>query len=380
MSNNLGKLVIAGLVCAVISFSANAAPGGGKGKPDDGGGGDVTCNVTTAFPFVAFPGDGGLILASEDGCRQLLVEIPNLGGYRLTVDGSRGYYAWSSMNYDSDTTYSVYAQEFTVNAAGELKLGTLNDAGEVEEAFPLQTILDNEPGSVHSFDIRGDVGAAKLAMVIGDATAEYRVAFYDSSKSDPVISTVYTAAPLCLDNPDEVFGCYRTAGGHIEMASTGESIYFSVTNDTLADGQIDSIVRSNKDESAPQWGLPQIILRGTFYREPGVESLKGDDLLLAVRYLAGFQLGGLRDDKIIFLTPSCDDSCDPSAPLLTDDVIQDVPSWHASWTGNNTVLLLGNEGKRRKLVHPIEEFDPILGLRTPLGIKLGSHPRIDSAL
>ncbi len=81
-------------------------------------------------------------------------------------------------------------------------------------------------------------------------------------------------------------------------------------------------------------------------------------------------------------TDDCDDGCDVSNTTLTLDVLQHRPSWHATWTVDDTLYFLGNEGKRRKLVHPIEEFDPdpSSGLREPIGISLNAHYVIDSSL
>lgn len=53
---------------------------------------------------------------------------------------------------------------------------------------------------------------------------------------------------------------------------------------------------------------------------------------------------------------------------------------YETWTIDDTFYVLGTEGKRRKVRHPIEEFDPATGVRTPLGISLEDHPGIDSSL
>ena len=212
-------------------------------------------------------------------------------------------------------------------------------------------------------------------MVVNQPGQDEVVVHYDSGSP----TTVYDTS-TCLTDVGFVVGCYKAGFSHVEMSSDGQSVFFSVSGEGVSGERVDSVVRSNL--VAGGWGTPTLLLRGnSYYTEPSVESLDASESLLAVRYLAGFQQNGIRDDRIIFLDLSCV-FCDPSNPVLPPSVIQDVSSWHASWTVQNTVLLLGKQGKGRKLVHPIEEFepDPSSGLRTPLGITLEDHPIIDSSM
>jgi hypothetical protein len=177
---------------------------------------------------------------------------------------------------------------------------------------------------------------------------------------------------------DLIGGCYNISS--VKMNVSGDHAYVGTSGDDATGNSI-KVVGSVELIAGAQHPVTKYILTAGTYPDARMESLSSDGRYLAVRYFAGFLKGGLADHRIIFLDNECT-SCGVTDPLPPNNLAQDLSSWYVSWTVDNTVLLLGNEGRRRKLKHPMFEFDPFdpSGVREPLGIVLGDHPPIDSSL
>ncbi len=353
--------------------AARGGNGGGNGGGKPGGGDPPSdCDVTVAFPVLAYPTDGELFLASADGCRQVAVmEGRSFNSARLKYDSDTktGYFAWTEVPAGQTLT-KVWRQSFKV-VNGELDTNAEEDT---ELLVELHSVA-------FRFDIKGEGITTRVVLRESRVGLPDWFSSVDLANCDPLpctdddmVSIYPTGEPDFQCLVDEGSGDCYVPSGYMAMTGDKNVVYFDVGG-----GAVSGIARAVYDSGASKWGAQELIFRGDLYSEPGVESLSSDDRLLAVSYLAGFQQGGLRDDRIIFLETDCDE-CDVSNPTLTGDVLQNRPSWHATWTVDDTLYFLGNEGKRRKLVHPIEEFDPVSGLRQPIGISLNAHYIIDSSL
>jgi hypothetical protein len=353
---------------------ASAAPGGGQGKPGGGGGEVPTCAPDALFPALMYPvdsasGDGRyhLMIASSDGCVvQTIGPSIQLGGFRLKYDEitKSGYYAWAENVYPGLPPGAIKRQHFSVTD-GELTPTSFD-------------ILYEGVGYLTGFDLQGDV------LTLVDDVGEETLLVIDISACEgglPCVNTdgvaVYKPNLNCLSDA-AIAGCFRPQPD-LTLASSGDTIYFAVHGNDFSGLRVYGIARVSRgtDGWAPQ--TPELFLRDDNYREVGAGglSLSADNRYLLIGYLAGFQNGGLRDDrKIILDTAAIGENC----PCEAAGFVQNFSAWTATWTVNDTVYVLGTAGKGRKLTFPIEELDPVTGVRTPLGISLTDHPQLDSSL
>jgi hypothetical protein len=379
MRTTTSILLLAVLAIAAQGLFAAKGGGGNGGKP--GGEEPPACNVDAVFPAMALILGDDLILASSDGCVQVgVMEGRDYGSAELKYDQAHntGYFAWSELLANGTR---VYRQEFTVDQNG----GLLTEANDAELLVELNSIR-------HMFGIMGEGDATRIVIresgpepVAGERD---RLSSVDIARCNPLpctdddMVTIYEPEgpnAQCLPDVGAINGCYYPRD-HMILSTDGNTVYFGIGGDNGGNNETVGIAKASYDSDSGTWDAPELVLRDQFFSEARVESLSGDDQLLAVSYSAGFHEDGLRDIRIVFLDTACE--CDASNPLLPNTVIQDVSSWHASWTVDDTVYLIGNEGKRRKLVHPIEEFDPDpgSGLREPIGIRLDAHYHVDSSL
>jgi len=307
-----------------------------------------------------------LVVASSDGCVVLTVENGiQFGGARLKYDETTGsgYYAWSENVYPGNPPGTIRRQDFTV-------------ADGILEPTPLSDHLYQGAGYLNSFDLQGN-----LLAVVDQQSGEQTLLVIDLSTCDDGLPcdgsdavSVYKPSMNCL--PDlAIDGCFRPEPG-LTMALDGTAIYFDVQGQDFSGGRVYGIARVTQGEEgwAPQ--TPDLFLRDDNYYEARVYGLSQNRQYLAFGYLAGFE-NRLRNDRVIIL-----DTNDTSVncPCEATGFSQNFSAWTATWTVDDTFYVLGTAGKGRKLRHPIEEFDPVTGVRQPLGITLNDHPGIDSSL
>ena len=365
------------VVTMLLAFPVFAAKGGNKGKP--GGGGDdggSNCPSGALFPALIYPVDSAagngtrdLVVASSDGCVELAVELGiQFGGARLKYDkvtGS-GYYAWSENVYPGNPPGTIRRRDFTVTD-GSMTLNLSSDD------------LYQGAGYLNSFDLQGNL----LAVVDQDQqSGEQTLLVIDLSACDVGLPcdasdavSVYKPSVDCLQDIGAIVDCFRPESG-LTMALDGTVIYFDVQGQDSNGGRVYGIARVTQGEEGWLLQTPDLFLRDDNYYEARVYGLSQNSQYLAFGYLAGFQ-NRLRDDRVIILDT---EKTVPNSPYEADGLSQNFSAWTATWTINDTFYVLGTEGKGRKLRHPIEEFNPLTGMRQPLGISLNDHPGIDSSL
>ena len=375
------RIIITGIIllCTVaMAPQAVAAKGGnGKGGGGNGGGGGgddggSNCDPNALFPALIYPvdsaaGDGtrDLMVASSDGCVELTVEQGiQFGGARLKYDETTGsgYYAWSENVFPGNPPGTIRRQDFTVSN-GSLMPTSSDD-------------LYEGVSYLSSFDLQGDVLA-----VVDKQSGEQTLLVIDLSacnvglpcnENDAV--SVYTPSAPCLED-GAIDGCFRPESG-LTMAIDGTAIYFDVQGQDSGGSRVYGIARVTQGGEGWVPQIPELFLRDDNYYEARVYGLSENGQYLAFGYLAGFQ-NRLRDDRVIILDTN---DIGVNCPCEAAGLSQNFSAWTATWTINDTFYVLGTEGKGRKLRHPIEEFNPLTGMRQPLGISLNDHPGIDSSL
>lgn len=364
------SLAAAVLIACSLSI-ASAGPGGDKGKPG-GGSGSAECASDALFPALMYPvysaaanGTYHLVVASSDGCMKLTVETNiQLGGFRLKYNDSTksGNYAWSENVYPGYPPGTIKRQHFTVS----------NDVL-TRTSFE---ILFEGAGYLTGFDLQGD-----LLAVVDEVLGEQALLLIDISRCgelpcmDADGTAIYKPSINCLSDT-AIAGCYRPEPD-LTLASSGATLYFAVQGSDPSGNRINGIARATRGPDGWEPQTPELYLRDDNYRELNVFGLSASNRYLGIGYLAGFQNNGLRDDrKIILDTDATGESC----PCEAAGFIQDFSAWTATWTVDDKFYVLGTAGKGRKLTFPIEEFDPVTGVRTSLGISLVDHPGLDSSL
>jgi hypothetical protein len=354
------------LIAASLSL-ASAAPRGDKGKPGGGDGGGQTCTPDSLFPALIYPvssaannGTYNLAVASSDGCVKLILELSiQLGGVRLKYDEitQSGYYAWSENVYPGYPPGTIKRQHFTVT-------------GGVLTRTSLETLYEGIGYQLH-FDLQGD-----LLAVVDEVSGEQTLLVIDVSACDGGLPcndndgvAVYKPSVNCLSGI-AIAGCFRPEPA-LTMALSGDTIYFDVHGQDTTGTRIYGIAQVAKGAGgwAPQ--TPELFLRDDNYREVHISGgLSADGRYLAIGYAGGSQ-------RVIILDTTVTGG---SCPCEAAGFSQNFPAWAATWTADETMYVLGTEGKGRNLRFPIQEFDPATGMRTSLGISLNDHPWIDSSL
>lgn len=370
-------VLVSGMLMLALSLNAGAAPGNGKGKPggggDDGGGGGQNCDSNALFPALVYPvasattgGATDIVAASSDGCvEQTLETVGQFGAVRLGFDETTetGYYAWAENTPPGDPP-SVIKRRSISKSSGDIIPGsveTLYESANYTSGFDLQgnwlTVVDVKSGGAEELvvvDLASCDGG--LPCDIGDGIPLYSVG------QDCLTSTGIT-------------GCYVLNAAGVSMGLSATQVYFALHGWDGNGARHNAIARAITTDA---WQTAQVefYLDDANYPELGFFGLDSSESLLGLNYLAGFSSGGAREDRVIIIDTSLSGTDCPCEAGLA----QDFHAWSASWTVNDTIYVLGTSGKRRKMVHPIEEVDPTTGERTSLGISLTDHPAIDSSL
>ena len=103
--------------------------------------------------------------------------------------------------------------------------------------------------------------------------------------------------------PDGAGGCSQPGGG-VAMTSDGTAIYVDVESQDSEYSRVYGIARVTRGIDGWAAQTPELFLRDDNYYEAHVLSLFENSQSLDFGYLAGFQQGGVRDDRVIILDTS----------------------------------------------------------------------------
>lgn len=377
-------LLISLMICLSIPV-ALGAKGGAKGKP--GGGSDPCADSNAMFPALIYAtkrpdAEGGidLMLASSDGCTKVPLPSsnrPSGHNYQLQypVSEGLGFYAWTDHPTDGNPRSIIWRQWFSVNTDGELEL-TYGDT---------EAIYTSQGGYLRSFDLRGSGSGEILILKEGDSllAIDNIGDCIDNPDSCTALNAQLIYSPTagdCLSDSASAGGCYEPLNPILNLQADKLYVTFYFETSTGEENPYAYAIARFIKNSSSEWGSAEMLVGGDVFREARVESLSSNGEWLAVNYLKISKTEPSGSRTVFLDLKQC--PCDPKNPILSEELSlgQSVMTWHSSWTTDDKVLMIGNEGKGRKLKHPVFELNPFTGETSILDITLDAHYNIDSNL